>query len=224
MTSLFEYLENIHHHLVEVPDEGPYLIHQDILNDYLQLKKSAEKENYALRIVSSYRSIERQCLIWNAKVRGDRKVIDDHNNEIDLQSLSPLDKIFAIMRFSALPGTSRHHLGSDIDIYDENLISKSDLQLTPSECNENGILCNFHQWLTLSIQKSQSFSFYRPYDQDTGGVSPEMWHLSHKKSFQNISALYNKDQLRDVIKLIDFDLKEVVLKNFDHIYDRFIIL
>ena len=46
-----------------------------------------------LDIVSSFRCFERQEIIWNKKVCGERKVFDDNENEVDLSYLSDQNKM-----------------------------------------------------------------------------------------------------------------------------------
>ena len=48
---------------------------------------------------------------------------DDAGRAVVLAHLSPLEQLQAILRFSALPGTSRHHWGTDLDVYDAAVIA-----------------------------------------------------------------------------------------------------
>ena len=73
---------------------------------------------------SSFRDFERQQLIWNCKFNGERKVHDDEGNLLDLALLDDWQKAQAILRWSALPGGSRHHWGTEIDIFDPDLLSQ----------------------------------------------------------------------------------------------------
>jgi len=51
----------------------------------------------------------RQAEIWNAKAAGLRPVLDANEQPIDTGTLSERELVFAILRWSALPGASRHH-------------------------------------------------------------------------------------------------------------------
>ena len=52
----------------------------------------------------------------------DKNLFGIKNTENSLQenSLEPTQAINEIIRFSTIPGTSRHHWGTEIDIIDEN--------------------------------------------------------------------------------------------------------
>ena len=87
---------------------------------------------FNLQPASSFRDFERQQLIWNGKFSGERKVHDDAGNPLDLALLDDWQKAQAILRWSALPGGSRHHWGTEIDIFDPDLLPQGQsLQLEP---------------------------------------------------------------------------------------------
>ena len=95
---------------------------------------------------------------------------------MDYSALSVEEILHAILRWSALPGASRHHWGTDVDVYDAAAVPKGyQVQLTPEEVNPGGMFGPLHEWLDHA---KMQFGFYRPYDEDRGGVSPERWHLS----------------------------------------------
>ncbi|SPY94009.1 D-alanyl-D-alanine carboxypeptidase [Proteus mirabilis] len=64
---------------------------------------------------SFIRSFERQLAIWNGKFEGTRPVLDAESQPIDIQTLSEGQRCEAILKWSALPGASRHHWGTEID-------------------------------------------------------------------------------------------------------------
>ncbi len=62
----------------------------------------------------------------------------------------------AILRWSALPGGSRHHWGCDFDVYARNLLPPgTQLQLEPWEYLEGHQLA-FYQWVEANLD---SFGF-----------------------------------------------------------------
>ena len=106
-----------------------------------QLRALAGKQGFDLRICSSFRSFERQLAIWNNKASGLRPVLDDSGAEININQLGEWQQAQAILRWSALPGASRHHWGTDFDIYDASAIdSDYRIQLTPEEVEGEGSL------------------------------------------------------------------------------------
>ena len=147
---------------------------------YEALRSDAAAAGFELAIASSYRSFERQCLIWNGKARGERTVHDDSGTPMPVAQMTPHQLLHAILRFSALPGTSRHHWGTDIDVYDAAALPEGyALQLSPAEVAVGGMFDALHSWLDQRMAVDKSRGFYRPYAADTGGVAPERWHLSY---------------------------------------------
>ncbi|MEO0437509.1 MAG: M15 family metallopeptidase [Pseudomonadota bacterium] len=144
------------------------------------LQTDAANFGFDLKIASAFRSYSRQLEIWNGKVSGSRPVLDDQNVVVDLTTLSKRDCLDRILRFSALPGTSRHHWGTDIDVFDAAAMPEGyRLRLTPDETTGAGVFAPLHRWLDGMISAGDSHGFYRPYDRDRGGVAPERWHLSY---------------------------------------------
>ena len=105
------------HLLVEEPGLQCKL-QPEVIVELLRLRSGAETAGFDLRVASSYRSFERQLLIWNNKASGLRPVLDDRGLSLDITRLSERDLAYAILRWSALPGASRHHWGTDLDVYD----------------------------------------------------------------------------------------------------------
>ena len=144
------------------------------------LQQDAQQAGFNLQVASAYRSYARQRTIFNAKALGERAVHDDAGRLLDIAGMDTVTALHAILRFSALPGTSRHHWGTDLDIYDAAAVpSGYDVQLTPEEVADTGVFGPLHRWLDVQIQRGAAHGFFRPYDVDRGGVAPERWHLSY---------------------------------------------
>jgi len=132
-----------------------------------QMKNTAKKEGINMKIVSGYRSFHRQKLIWNRKFLNNQK-----------QGLNPLENINKIIQYSTIPGTSRHHWGTDIDIIDENHNIKGDLLL------EKNFYNNSFEPLRLWMEKNSfKFGFVLPYTKDLyrNGFLYEPWHYSYSE-------------------------------------------
>ena len=132
-----------------------------------QMKNAAKKEGINMKIVSGYRSFHRQKLIWNRKFLNNQK-----------QGLNPFENINKIIRYSTIPGTSRHHWGTDIDIIDENHNIKGDLLL------EKNFYNNSFEPLRLWMEKNSfKFGFVLPYTKDLyrNGFLYEPWHYSYSE-------------------------------------------
>ena len=83
----------------------------------------------------------------------------------------------AILLWSALPGASRHHWGTDVDVVDRSACPPGYRpQLMTAEFAPRGIFAKLDGWLAANMGH---FGFFRPYTRDRGGVLPEPWHLSY---------------------------------------------
>ena len=156
----------------------------------------AQLAGFALAVVSGYRSYERQLAIFNAKAQGRRAVMDDHGKVLPIDVLAPAQRLHAILRFSALPGTSRHHWGTDFDIIDRAAVPPHYTpQLEPREYSGNGPFAPLASWLAERIAADDAEGFFRPYDIDCGGVAPEPWHLSYRPATDGLRALQSAEVL-----------------------------
>ncbi|WP_232301166.1 M15 family metallopeptidase [Gilvimarinus agarilyticus] len=202
------------------PLSGNVYLHQDVIAPYQMLADAAQREGFSLQVASGYRSFERQLAIFNAKASGQRPVLDDCGEPVDMTSLSDTDKLWAILRYSALPGASRHHWGSDMDVYDGSALPEGySLQLTPSECCQGGVFAELHQWLDDYLP---TCDFYRPYARDTGGVAPEPWHLSYAPLAETFSDCLTPDVLARQLAVTDIALQSAVLDNITTIFQRYV--
>ncbi len=149
---------------------------KEALDAYYALRADALREGLVLKICSGFRSFERQLRIIDLKMSGKRAVLDDNEHPLDISSLSEMQKITEILRFSALPGFSRHHFGTDFDIYAENLLPKGqELQLTCHEYDEGMYFYSLGSFLESKLNK---YGFFRPF-LGKGTVAREPWHISY---------------------------------------------
>ena len=200
------------------------LIHKQVLKPFTKLQLAAKKAGFDLKICSGYRSFDRQLLIWNGKASGMRPVMDPFGKAINMQALGPWQKIQAILRWSALPGASRHHWGTDFDIYDANAMTEGyQIQLTPEEVQGDGLFAPMHDWLDDYLNSEQT-DFYRPYEIDKGGIAPERWHLSYRPLADIYAQMLDREILANRLKNSNLMLLDVVLEHLDDIFQRYIIV
>jgi LAS superfamily LD-carboxypeptidase LdcB len=198
-------------------------IHSDVVRPFLRLQDEARRAGFELAILSGFRDFERQLEIWNRKATGQQAVLDSNAVPLDIERLSEKELAFAILRWSALPGASRHHWGTDIDVFDA--AAKPDgyeIELIPEEVNSGGMFGPLHDWLDQTIAAHAAFGFFRPYDRDRQGVAPERWHLSCAPVASRYEDSLTTDVIRDTIRQADMALKQVVLDNVGEIYQRFV--
>ena len=205
-------------------DWGGHRLHAAIVDDWQALCDAAAAADFELAIASAHRSFSRQLSIWNGKVRGERAVLDADGRPIDLALLSSVEQVFAILRWSALPGGSRHHWGSDLDIYDRAALPPGNrLQLTSDEVERGGPFYSFHCWLDQRIAGGDAFDFYRPY-RGQSAVAEERWHISHRVTAERYSQQLSRDVLYNFLSAqSDLLLRVEVLDNFDKIFSDYIV-
>jgi LAS superfamily LD-carboxypeptidase LdcB len=162
-------------HIVELPALGCAL-HRAAVEPFLAMRGAALAAGIDLAVASSFRDFDRQSAIWNAKFRGERPMLDRTGAPLTGLALEPPARIEAILWWSALPGASRHHWGSDLDVYDAAALpAGAKPELVPAEFARGGPFARLDLWLRHNMRR---FGFFRPYESERDGVSPEPWHLS----------------------------------------------
>lgn len=201
------------------------LIHPQIKTDFQALQNAAQKAGFELAIASGFRDFERQKTIWDQKFLGIRPMLDDANQRIDVNQLTEDEIVHAILRWSALPGASRHHWGTDLDVFAKNTLAKNEsLKLEPWEYL-SGHQADFFSWLKQNIAK---FGFFLPYpknnDNTKRGIAFEPWHISHQASASTLQANLTQDVLQKVIKATDIKGKKAILAQLDSIYSHYVAI
>lgn len=139
---------------------------------YLAFKKMqefAKKDGINLMILSGARNFDYQKGIWERK----------WNN---ITKRNPIDKAFQILRYSSMPGTSRHHWGTEVDL---NHLTNSYF--------DNGIGKKVYVWLKSNAHK---YGFYQVYTNkiyyNRTGYNEERWHWSYLAVANEYLAYYNE--------------------------------
>lgn len=201
------------------------LIHPEVLGVLAELKKAAHKQGFDLAIASSYRNYDRQLLIWQEKVAGLRPVLDKNEEVLDVTTLKKTELLNKILYWSALPGTSRHHWGTDIDVFDANAFQGgAKLQLTVAECCEGGPLADFHYWLDGVLASKQNYGFFRPYPTDSGGVAQEPWHLSYAPVADRLAEKFTFTVFERLLAEKKWPLYDVIESHAEDIFRRYVKL
>ena len=200
-------------------------VHSEIITPFNELVNLGKKNGFNIKIASGFRSYDRQLEIWEQKVNGRKPILDDFENEININDLTKNELLFKILRWSAIPGASRHHWGTDIDIYETTCLPEGySISLTNKEVCLGGILFDFHEWLGELIDSNKSFNFIRPYKQDFGGVHPEKWHLSYSPISEDLTQAFSYDTFLELMKKNIISLHDEILKNSELIYQKYINL
>lgn len=193
----------------------------DVLQALDALVRDASKAGIELAVASSYRSFERQAFIFNDKLGGKRVVLDDADRALERKNYSAAEWLNAILRFSALPGTSRHHWGTDLDVFDRSVLT-GNLQLTVNESHT--VFADLHAWLDERMAQDKSYGFFRPYAVDQGGLSPEPWHLSYAPLSTVYENTLTPTLWREVLAELGdvLDGMPVINSHLEEIFARFV--
>jgi LAS superfamily LD-carboxypeptidase LdcB len=207
-------------HIVEM-QQPPCMLHYEAVASFLAMRDAAASDGIDLLARSSFRDFDTQVLIWNRKWQGERPIFDRLGRELERAKLADPDVVDAILCWSAVPGGSRHHWGSDVDVVDAAAVpSGYSVQLIPEEYASDGIFARLSGWLEANMQ---SFGFFRPYRTDRGGVSPEPWHLSYAPVSLPALEELSLSMLRQVIEGSAIAGKPYVLARLPEIYTRFLL-
>ena len=178
------------------------LLEKETYSAFIKMKNAAEKDGIIIKLVSGFRDFYRQQMIWNNKYK-------KFTNEFSLDGPTAIKEI---IRFSTIPGTSRHHWGTEIDIIDKNFENEKDL-LISKKYEEGGIFNSLKKWMD---KNSKRFGFYIVYDDDSNrpGFEYEPWHYTYKP----ISDLYQREflklNLKSIISKTKFEGKEFINDEF----------
>jgi len=207
-------------HLTELSDPRCSL-HKEVVPSFLAMRAAAAADGLDLSAFSSFRDFDRQMVIWNSKFRGEREMQDRAGRKLDALALPPADRVAAILWWSALPGASRHHWGTDFDVMDLAALPVGyRVQVVPAEYGPGGPFHRLTNWLDSNMH---AYGFFRPYATQRGGVSPEPWHLSHAPLARRAQGALSLERLRQVLAAGDIEGKEAVLESLAEIFRRYVL-
>lgn len=146
--------------------EGMY-IRKDVYNAFKKMHAAAKKDGLNFTIKSATRPFDHQKRIWEGKWTGQRKIAG--GKDASKSYPNPKDRALKILEFSSMPGTSRHHWGTDIDL---NSFENSYF--------ERGRGLKEYNWL---LKHAATYGFCQPYTQKDkqrpNGYNEEKWHWSY---------------------------------------------
>lgn len=144
-----------------------FQLRKEAYDAFLAMQQKAREDGIEIEVVSSYRSFEHQKRIWTRKY-----------NRFIAQGNTPEKAIEKIIEYSTIPGTSRHHWGTDIDIIDANVSRPADV-LLEEHFNVGGIYHKLKIWLD---NHASEFGFCLVYTnvEDRKGFKYEPWHFTYE--------------------------------------------
>ena len=159
-----------HSEFAQIPEayankSGMYL-RKETLDAFVIMRQKAKSDGVSLTIISACRNFNHQKRIWEAKWNGSRKV---GGQDLSQAIPSVAERATEILKYSSMPGTSRHHWGTDIDIN----------SLSPSYF-ESGKGKQEYEWLR---DNAYEFGFCQVYSEKgmerKYGYEEEKWHWSY---------------------------------------------
>lgn len=212
-------------HLVNLPTpHSPHhFLQAQAMKAFQWLQQSALKNGFNLQPASSFRDFARQQLIWNGKFNGERKVHDDVGNALDLSRLDDWQKSQAILRWSALPGASRHHWGTEIDIFDPDLLPQGQsLQLEPWEYEQGGYFFELSEFLTENLPH---FDFNLPFMQMPveKKIGREPWHISYMPLAEKAKQLFSAEVLLQAWEKEEIGGKATLQQHLPQIFEQYFV-
>lgn len=207
-------------HIVEL-EQPSCMLHYEAVTSFLAMRDEAAAQGIDLVARSSFRDFDTQLLIWNRKWTGERSLLDREGRPLECGHLTDAQRMDAILCWSAIPGASRHHWGSDVDVIDAAGVPPGyTVQLVPAEYAPGGIFARLSAWLDANMGR---FGYYRPYRIDHGGVSPEPWHLSYAPVALPALESLSMSMLRRVLEASRIEGRSQVLGRLPEIYTRYLL-
>jgi LAS superfamily LD-carboxypeptidase LdcB len=207
-------------HIVELA-EPRCSLHREVVAPFLAMRAAARESGIDLIPVSSFRDFERQLAIWNGKCRGERELRDHQGALLDARALNEDELVGAILHWSALPGASRHHWGTDLDVIDAAAVPQGYApQLVQAEYSIDGVFTALNNWLEHHAVR---FGFFRPYAVFRGGVQPEPWHLSYAPLAEVALRLYSTDLLRAQLQRAPLEAAAAVHRRLPQIVEQYVM-
>jgi LAS superfamily LD-carboxypeptidase LdcB len=206
-------------HVMEVPQLACTL-QPATAQAFLGLRTEALKSGIDLVPASTFRDFGRQLSIWNDKYYGRRALLDAAGRPLDAKRLSDQQIVDAILLWSALPGASRHHWGTEIDVIDRAALPAGEqARMVPQDYRDGGVFEKLGRWIP---QHCADFGFFLPYDVDRGGVQPEPWHLSYAPVSNQALRALTVEVLEDAISGVEIAAASVVRRQLRNIHARYV--
>lgn len=148
-------------------DRSGMFLRKDAYTDFKRMYDAAQKEGIRLQIRSAARNFDYQKGIWERKWNGETKI--ESGKDASVAYPNPVDRAKQILLYSSMPGTSRHHWGTDID-----------LNSFDNDWFKDGKGSKLYLWL---VEHAHEYGYCQPYTDKTqyerSGYEEERWHWSY---------------------------------------------
>ena len=180
-----------HEDFIEIPtkyaDRNGMYMRTDAYSAFEKMYAEAKKDGISFIIRSAARNFNYQKGIWERKWTGATKLSD--GTDVSKDITAPLDKALKILEYSSMPGTSRHHWGTDIDLNAFN-----------NEYFEKGEGKKIYAWLAAN---ASTYGFCQPYTPKgpnrPDGYNEEKWHWSYQPVSQGITDYAEQNMKNEMV-------------------------
>ncbi len=168
-------------------DEEIRYIRKDVLEAFIKMYEAAAKDGVYIKIRSATRNFENQKRIWENKWTGKTILEDNVNAAQDIKN--DIERAKKILQYSSMPGTSRHHWGTDMDFNSFD-----------NKWFESGEGLKIYLWLSANASQ---YGFCQPYtkhgtDRNTGYYE-EKWHWTYMPISEQLTELAASSLTNDMI-------------------------
>ncbi len=167
-------------------------LRKEAYDAFVDMYNAALKEGIDIEVVSSYRSFDRQVAIFERKYA-----------RYTEEGMEPLPAIDKIIEYSTIPGTSRHHWATEIDIIDKNGGKEGDV-LVPEKFRPEGPYAKLKAWMD---EYANDFGYYLVYTDEPKrrGFKYEPWHYSYAPLSIPMLTTFRKKNIMHYLEKEEFE-------------------
>lgn len=163
---------------------GGFYLRKETFTAFQKMQTEAAKSRIRLQIVSATRTFSDQKRLWENKWNAKTPVNTDTGEFLPRPNsredyLTATQRALRILEFTAMPTTSRHHWGTDLDF---NNVNPSYWDTAKGQREYN--------WL---VENAPNFGFCQVYSANrSAGYKEEKWHWSYLPLSQQFTNEFNR--------------------------------
>jgi len=151
---------------LEYANRAGIFLQEETYKAFIKMFYAAKNDGVNLKIISGTRNFNYQKSIWEQKWNGGR-LVDGKNLANTVKD--PVERATIILKYSSMPGTSRHHWGTDMDL---NSMENKYFETAEGK--------KIYNWLGNNAAK---YGFCQPFsalgENRKTGYQEEKWHWSY---------------------------------------------
>ncbi len=152
---------------IPLAEHSGMFLRKEALEALQRMDTAARRSGIVMQVRSATRNFDRQKQIWESKWTGKRLL----EGRVAAPEAYPdsLERAKAILLWSSMPGSSRHHWGTDMDF-----------QAFDNAYFESGPGLKWYNWM---LEHASEYGFCQPYTRKDSirptGYNEERWHWSY---------------------------------------------